>query len=214
MYLIGEVIARIRTEILRMLREDEPVQHDRAEGKKWPRLYHVLVGSPVAICDPALSRSAYSRKVVVFSTAPDGIRIAQPERRWIRPRCEIYVQIRLVRSQLGDQGDRCIEVAVEAAARDHAIGVFGSIELELIHAIAVDEIKTHLAKILEILRPRERESTFVSFISRILSGFQALVFWLSVASPRRKPHSRGGAVFGRSCRYALQRIGEPWIEMP
>src|SRR5690349_15533323 len=100
MHLVGEIVPRIRAEIFRVLSIDESVKHQRIQGKQWSSLDDVLIRSAVPIRNPPLTSTADARKIVVFLAPPDGIGVAKPERRWVRSRCEIHVQVGLVRAEL------------------------------------------------------------------------------------------------------------------
>src|SRR5690348_2877118 len=106
----------------------------------------MLVGIAVAIGDPLLAIGADAGKIVVLTTAPDRVGVAEPEGRWIRARREVHVEIRLLGAELLDEMDCRVEVAVERAPRKRARRVAGAVELELVDAVLADHPEARVTK--------------------------------------------------------------------
>src|ERR1700728_4725975 len=151
---------------------------------------------------------------MIFSTAPDRIRIHQPEWRRVGSRCQIDINVRLLPTQFADQMNRGIEIAVEFAALDHFVRVPCTVELELIHPVLVDHLETSIAKVAIVFRTRQRESTFVRLESFCLRRRQSLLLWLVITAPRRKPNSGRRSISGGNLRYVCQARRKSWIELP
>jgi len=132
--LAAKIARRVVAQVLGLLGVDHAVQHQRIDGVERPRRYHVPEGIRIAISDPFLPPGADSGKAVILAAAPDGIRVTQPEGRWIGARGEIDVQVGPRLPQIADEVNGSVEIAVELASGAHLVGVAGAIELELIDA--------------------------------------------------------------------------------
>lgn len=76
-------------QVLRLLRIDNSVQHERVQRKQRSSLNDVPVGLLIAVGDPSLPPRALAAKVVVLARTPYGIGRPQPEGRWSRASGEI-----------------------------------------------------------------------------------------------------------------------------
>ncbi len=150
----GKIIGRISHETVRLLRVNHSVKHERIEREECTSANHMVVGVRVAISNPALSARSNAGKVVIIASAPDRIRITQPERRRISTGREIHVEIRFFSAQFSYQMNRSVKVAIEWTALKRVGRFTRPVELELIDAIISDHVHARIAEALVVHRTR------------------------------------------------------------
>src|SRR5271165_7533408 len=113
MHFVGEVAARVRGKMRRLLSVDDAVQHERVEREEPAAFDDFVVRVSVAVSDPALAVGSNSGKVGVVAATPDGVGIEEPEGRGIGSGREIDKQVGLQPTKVADEVKRCVEVATE-----------------------------------------------------------------------------------------------------
>ena len=99
-----------------------------------------------------------------------------------------------------DQMDRGVEVAVKGAAGKDAIGIAGSVELELVHAVAVHHLQAGLLECAVVLRAGESVAVAHDLVAVRAAEGDALLLRLAIAAPRRQPHADAGVNLLRRLR--------------
>src|SRR6185437_5600039 len=117
-------------------------------------------------------------------------------------------------ADVADQLDRRGEVAVEAAAGEHAADVAGAVELELVDAILVQEIHHHVVETLVVLRSGQFEAARIGLVAGRLAVLDALLPRFAVAAPRRQPDARRGTVLRRRLAQRHEALWERLAEVP
>src|SRR6202790_3374283 len=110
--------------------------------------------------------------------------------------------------------DGGVKVAVELASRDHFVRIASPVELELVHAVFLDQVETSVSEIAIVFRPGKREPAFIGFKSLRAGGSQTLLLRLVVTAPRRKPDAGSRAVTDCGLRNFRQTVGKAGIEFP
>src|SRR5580704_7143171 len=124
-----------------MLRVDEAMQHNGVERKQGTGHDYTRISVGITIGNPALPPRTHAQKTVIFTAAPDGVRILQPKRRGIRARRQVDINVGLHGSPFVDQADRRLKVTVKSGARKGSVGVSGAIDFELIDAKLSNEVQ-------------------------------------------------------------------------
>ena len=174
-HFVAEIVAGIGFEIVRLLRVDDAVQHERVERIERAAHNDVFVGLLVAIGDPLLTPASHAVEVVVVAAAPDGVRIAQPEGRGLGSGGEIDEDVRFLLAQPLDEVNGRREIAVKQAAGKHSAGVAGAVELELVDAVLCDHVEAGLLEQAVVFGRGEREAAVHGFVAGLFSGGDALL---------------------------------------
>src|SRR5258708_1871423 len=106
------------------------------------------------------------------------------------------------------------EVAVERTSLDYAVGVSGSVELELVDSILADHLQAYLAKPVVVLGSRKCEAISSNLVSLLLPVFDALFLRPGISSPRRHPHAWLRPILLRILAHIGEALREACIESP
>src|SRR5512141_1136050 len=104
--------------------------------------------------------------------------------------------------------DRSVEIAIEWTARKGVRRLAGSVELELIDAVIPDHIDAGIAEALVVHRTRQRETVRVGLEALRFSVCNSLLVRLTVAAPRRHPHSVTSSVLARGRTHFSEPLRE------
>src|SRR6185312_16249815 len=126
------------------------------------------------------ARRPDAREVVIVAAAPDRIGVSQPERRRIRPRREIHVQVRLLGPQLANQMNRRVEIAVERTPERGARCIAGAVDLELIDTVPANHVDARVPESLIVDGSGKREAVGVGLESLLLAVGKSLLAWRPV----------------------------------
>src|ERR1700676_816128 len=211
---VRKIVAGIAAQTLRIARKDEAVQHEGIHREERALFDHPAIDLRVAIGDPALPVAPDAGEAVVVATTPNRIGIEQPEWRRIGSGGEGDVEIGLFCAQFSNQVDGGVTVAVELASLDHFVRIASPVELELVHAVFLDQVETSVAEVAIVFRPGKRESTFIGFKSLRAGGSETLLLWPVVAAPRRKPDAGSRAVAGCGLPNFCQAGWKARVEFP
>ena len=107
-----------------------------------------------------------------------------------------------------------VEVAVEGAAREDAVGVAGAVELELIDVIFVDHVQAGLLEELVVFGAGEGQAIVHDLVAVGLGEGEALIVLLGVAAPGGEPDADAGVIFGGSIAGFGEAVGEAVVEAP
>src|SRR5208283_4419761 len=120
--------------------------------------------------------------------------------------------IRFQGTPFSDEANGGMKVTIELAARENAIYVARTINLELVDSILTNELQSDRTKAGEVFRAGKREATCIHFKALLASVFHALHFGFVITSPRGKPDTRSCTILSRCYFQRCKPVGKAGIK--